>query len=106
MSHFGLEVLQYAFHAAAADVRPEELGREIRDLVSLVENDGIAGAEDVAEAVLLQRKIGEQQVVIDDDNVRVERLPPGHRNMTARHFGTAVAQAVLAGRSDLWPYGV
>src|SRR3981081_4151363 len=61
MAHFGLEILQHAFDAAAADVRTEELGREIRDLVSLVEDDGIGGPEDVSEPVLLQSQVGEQQ---------------------------------------------
>ena len=49
----------------------------------LVEDDGIGGAEDVTEAVLLQSQIRQQQVVIDDDDVRVERLTAGDRDMTA-----------------------
>ena len=71
------------FDTAAADGRPEELSREIGDLVCLIEDDGVRGAEDVTEAVLLQSQIRQQQVMIYDDDVRVERITASESDMTA-----------------------
>ena len=39
----------------------------------LIEDEGIDGRQQFAEAVLLQRQVGEQQVMIDDDDVGFER---------------------------------
>src|SRR5262249_42047711 len=91
-----LNVFQNPFDAAAADTRAEELGGEIRYLVCLIENYRIGRPKDVAEAILLQRQIGEQQMVVDDDDIGFERLTPRHGNMTARDFRTTSAKAVLS----------
>ena len=80
---FSLRVFEEVFDAAAADVRAEELSREIGDLVCLIEDYSIRRAEDVAEAVLLQSQIRQQEVVIDDDDVRIERISASDRDMTA-----------------------
>ena len=80
---FGVRFFNEVFDTAAADGRPEELSREIGDLVCLIEDDSVCRAEDVTEAVLLQGHIREQQVVIDDDNVGVECITTGNRDMAA-----------------------
>ena len=80
---FGLRVFEQVFDAAAADVRAEELGCEIRDLVCFVEDYSIGRAEDVTEAVLLQGQIRQKQVVIYDDDVRIERIAASDGDMTA-----------------------
>ena len=45
----------------------EELCGEIGNLVGLIENHGVGGSEQIAEAVLFQRQIRQQQVMVDDD---------------------------------------
>src|SRR5271155_3742443 len=80
---FSLCIFEEVFDAATADVGAEELGCEIGDLVCFVEDYGIGRAEDVTEAVLLQSQIRQQQVVIYDDDVRVERITASESHMTA-----------------------
>ena len=69
----------------------------------LIEDHRIGGAEKVAETVLLQREIGKQQVMVDDDEVRRLRVAPCRHHMTARVVRAALTQAVVAGRGDLRP---
>ena len=59
---------------AAAEARAEELRGEIGDLVRLVEDHRVRRAQQVAEAVFLEREVGEQQMVIDDDDVGLDGL--------------------------------
>ena len=80
---FSLRVFEEVFDAATADIRAEELGCEIGDLVCLVEDYSIRRTEDVTEAVLLQSQIRQQQVVIYDDDVRIERIAASDSDMTA-----------------------
>ena len=91
------------FDLPAAETRAEELRREIRDLVRLVEDHGVDRAEQIAEAVFLQREVGEQQVVVDDDDVGFERLAPRFDHVAAADLGAAIAEAVVARRGDLRP---
>jgi len=80
---FSLRIFEEVFDATAADVRAEELGCEIGDLVCFVKDYSIGRAEDVTEAVLLQSQIRQQQVVIYDDDIRVERITASDSDMTA-----------------------
>jgi len=87
----------------AADVGAEELRGKVRDLVSLIEDYGVGAAEQVAEAVLLQCQVGEQQVMIDDDDVGLEGLAPRRHHVTARDLRAAHRKAALARRGHLRP---
>ena len=58
----------------AAEARAEELRGEIGDLVRLVEDHRVRGAQQIAETVFLEREIREQQMVIDDDDVGFDGL--------------------------------
>ena len=69
----------------------------------LVDDHRVGGAEQIAEAVFLEREIGEQQVVIDDDDVGLDRLAARVDHVAAADVGAAVAEAVLARRGDLRP---
>ena len=69
---------------AAAEARAEELRGEIRDLVRLVEDHRVRRAEQVAEAVFLEREVGEQQMVIDDDDVGLDGLAARFDHVAAR----------------------
>ncbi len=99
-------ILQKRLHLAAAHVGAEELRGEIRDLMSLIENDGVGGSEQVTEPVLLECEIRQQQVVVHDDDVGIERLASRQHHVTAGDFRTAHPQATLAGGGDLRPQRV
>ena len=47
----------------------EELRRDLRQLVRLVDDDRIRARQQLAEALVLQHQVGHQQVVIDDHDV-------------------------------------
>ncbi len=59
-------------HLAAAEARAEELRGEIGDLVGLVDDHRVRRAQQVAKTVFLERQVREQQVVVDDDDVRLD----------------------------------
>ena len=98
-----LRFLQERLDLAAADVGTEELRHEVRDLVGLVKNHGIGGPQNVPEAVLLEGEIREQQVMIDNDDVSIERLAPGKRHVTARKLRATRTEAVVTSGSDVRP---
>ena len=85
-------VAQQQLHLAAAETRAEELRGEVGDLVRLVEDHRVGRAEQIAEAVFLEREIGEQQVVIDDDDVGLDRLAARLDHVAAADVGAAVAR--------------
>src|ERR1700730_19439313 len=80
---FVMRIFEEVFDAPTTNIGAEELGCEIGDLVCFVEDYSIGRAEDVTEAVLLQSQIRQQQVVIYDDDVRVERIATSDSDMTA-----------------------
>ena len=53
----------------------EEETRGLRQLVRLVEDDRVAGGQQLGDALVAQHQIGEEQVMVDDHHVRGERLP-------------------------------
>src|SRR3974390_3543243 len=87
-------------------MRAKKLRREIRYLVRLIEDNGIGAAEQITKAVLLQSQVREQQVMIDDDDVRLECLPPRERHMTARDLRTTHSETALARGGHLRPHRV
>ena len=92
-------VAQQQLDLAAAEARAEELRSEIRDLVRLIEDHRIRGAQQVAEAVFLECKVRKQQVVIDDNDVgfycafatRFDHVAPAE-------VGATGTEAILASR--------
>ena len=89
--------------AARATAGAEELHGQIRQLVGFIDNHRIGGAEHVTEAVLLQRQVRQQQVMVDDHHLRLERLAARLHQMAARVFGAARSEAVVPRRGDLRP---
>ena len=57
----------------AAGAEPEELAGKIGQLMSFIENHGIDAWQQIPEPILLERQIGEQQVVVDHDDVGFQR---------------------------------
>jgi hypothetical protein len=83
-------VLQQQLDLARARMLAEGFRGKIGQLVRLIEDEGIDGRQQFAEALLLQRQVGKQQVVIDDDNVGIER------STTRREQAGATRTAVCA----------
>jgi len=83
-----------------ADALAEELRGEFRQLVRLVDDEGLCAGQDFAESFLLQREVGEQQVVVHDHDVGgLGPLPRLHHEavVPVRAFA---AEAVVGGARD------
>jgi hypothetical protein len=81
----------------------EEQRRGVRKLVRLVENDRVARGQQLGETFVAQHHVGEEQVVVDDDDVRFER-----RLARLQHEAVGVkramgTEAVVARRRDERP---
>src|ERR687889_826379 len=59
--------------SSARDSRAEVFGGHVLDLMRLVEDDGRVVRDDLAELAAAQREVGEEEVVVDDDDVGVGR---------------------------------
>ncbi len=92
-----LQILQHVFDATTSNMGPEELGRQIRNLVRLIENHRVRRAEDVAEPVFLQCEIRKQEVVIDDDDVGIEGSAASQGDVAARQLRAFLPEAVFSG---------
>ena len=57
---------------AVSDTR-KELSGKLRNLVRFVEDEGVRAGQDLAESFLPDRQIGEQQMMVDDDDIRFLR---------------------------------
>ena len=74
--------------------------------MGFIEYHGVRGSENVAEAILLERKIGEQQMMINDYDVGFLRDAARGNHMATRKFLAALPKAVVASRGDLRPQRV
>jgi hypothetical protein len=98
---FQARVAHQQFDLPAAETRAEELRGEIRNLVGLIEDHGVRRAEQVTETVFLEREVGQQQVMVDDDDVGLDRLAARLEHVTAADVRAAAPQAVVPRRRDL-----
>jgi hypothetical protein len=86
------------FHQGArAKAFAEELRRQVGQLVRLVDDEGLRTRQDLAEAFLFQRKVGEQQVMVHDDDVGRLRARPRLHDETLAPERAFAAQAVVGG---------
>ena len=58
----------------AVDLLAEEERRGVGQLVRLVEDHRVARGQELGEALVAQHDVGEEQVVVDDDDVGLERV--------------------------------
>ena len=82
---------------------PEELRRDIRHLVRLIQNDRFGAGQQIAEALVLERQVGQQQVVIHHDDIGRLRIAAGFNHMAARILRAFLAETVFARRGDAGP---
>jgi hypothetical protein len=85
---------------APREIAAEELRRDLRHLVRLVEDHGFRPRQQLAEALVLHREVGKQQVVVDDDDVCGLGFAARSDHVAARVRRTGGAEAVLARRRD------
>ena len=88
-----------------ADRGTEKVARDLGQLVGLIDDEGIRTRQQFAEAVVPDREIGAQQVMIDHHDIGLLRAPPGLDQMTLAPGAAVLAQAVVCVGGDLWPDG-
>jgi hypothetical protein len=91
-----LRFLDDALHLATAERDTEKLYCQVRHLVSFVEDDGLGSGQEFDEATFLHRQVGQQQVVIDDDEIRLLRCTPRTDDMAFVVLRAFLAEAVFA----------
>ncbi len=85
---------------------PKYCTGDVFDFVRFVENDGVVIGQDAALVVLvLERKIGEEQVVIDDDDVAFGGALVHQRDEAALVIRALLAGAEIAPGVDFRPGG-
>jgi hypothetical protein len=97
------DIAQQDLHLAHRPHLAEELCRGIRDLMRLIQDHGLRARQQIAEALVLEREIGKQQVVIHDHDVGGLRVAPRLEHMAASELGTLLAQAVFTRRGNVRP---
>ena len=98
-----MEILQQQLHLPASEARTEELCGKVGYLVRLIEDHRIGTRQQVAVALLLEREIREQQMVIDDNQVRLARGASRGEHMAPGELGAARPLAAVARRGDARP---
>ena len=88
---------------AVADGDAEVLGRHVLELVGFVDHRGRARRNHLAVGALPHRGVRAQQVVVDDDHVRLGRPLPHLRDEALLVGGALRADAVLRRRRDVVP---
>ncbi len=69
----------------------------------LIEDITRSGRQQFAEAFLFQCEIGEQQVMVDDDEVGLLRGAARLHHETVGESRAVLAQTVVGGGGDAWP---
>ncbi len=82
---------------------PEELGRDIGQLVGLVEDQYLRCRKQLRDTLVAQGQVGAEQVVVDDDHIGLHGPAPGAHQETVVEARAVLAEAVLAGGDRLRP---
>lgn len=99
-------ILRNGGELSRADAVAQELGRNVGQLVCLVDHDRVGTGKQVAEPLFFQHQVGHQQVVIDDDDVGGLRLASCREHETLLEPGAFRTEAVLACRRHPRPHGI
>ncbi len=91
------KIQQQLLHLAGTELRAEELRGQIRQLMRFIEDHGIGAGQDVTEALLLQRQIRQQQMVVDHHQIRFIGATARRKYMAAAELGAAATRAAVAG---------
>ena len=98
-------VTDQPLQAVRAHRDPEILGGDIFQLMGLVDDRGGAGRDHLAVGGLAHRRVGAEQVMVYDDQIRLGRAltHAGHKAFLV--LGAVGADAVLRAGRDLTPEG-
>ena len=98
------EIAREREHPLRRDVQAEELRRDILDLVGLVEDHDLVGRQHLRLGPLAaQREVGEVEVVVDDDELRVGGAAAHLRDEALLEERAARADARLGRRLHVAP---
>ena len=98
-----LRIARQFLDAIVADADPEVLGGHLFQVVRLVENDGVVTWDHFAVGGFFKGEVGEEEVMVDDDDIGRRRLLAHTRDETAVVPLTTLAQAGLAGSAEFTP---
>ena len=87
-------------HLPGTDLDAEKLHADLVELMRLVENHDPHGWQQFGHAGLAHGQVGKEQMVVDDHDIRCQRLAPCQVDMAGTKLGTLRTEAVFAGRSD------
>jgi hypothetical protein len=87
----------------AADLLAEEQRRRIGKLVRFVEDHRVAVRQKLGNAFVAQHHVGEEQVMVDHDDVGLQRFAPRLEHEAIGVVRAVLAQAVVAGGRDQGP---
>ena len=102
-AQFRRDVAQQDLNLAHRPRLAEELRRDIRHLMRLIQDDGLGAGQQIAESLVLEREIGQQQMMIHDDDVGGLRVAARFEHMAARELRALLAEAVFARRGNARP---
>ena len=92
---------------AVREADAEVVGGDVFELVGLVEDDGAGVGEDAgvggSAGLLLDGEVGEEEVVVDDDEVGLERLAAHVGDEAALPVGAGLAEAGFGAGVELVP---
>ena len=97
----GEHVARQRLELARADGPTEELLRDVGKLMRFVDDHGVGARQQLAEPAVLQRKIREQQVMIDDDDIRGLRAAARLDDEAAIEESAFPAKTIVDRRRDL-----
>ena len=105
----GFGVAGELVEAGVGECDAEVLAGDVFELVGFVEDDGGGFREDAcvgcAGGLLLDAEVGEEEVVVDDDDVGFERFAAHAGDVAGLPVGAGLAEADLGAGVDLVPEG-
>ena len=96
----GEHVARECVELARAHRHSEELLRDVRQLMRLVDDHRVGAGQQLAESAFLEREIREQQMMVHDHDVGGLRFAARFEHEAAVEELAVVAEAVVDGRRD------
>jgi len=102
-----LHIAGQLVEALRAEVDAEEVAGDVLQLVRLVEDDGPGGGQNACigrrAGLQLDRHVGEEEVVVDDDDLGLQRFAAHGGDEAVLPVGAGLAEAGLAARVQPGP---
>ena len=97
------DLIAHSLELATAECNAKKLHREIRNLVRLIENDRFRAGQELDESLLFHCEIGQQQMVIDHNEIGFLGGSARFHDVALRVLGTFLPETVIDGRRDERP---